>query len=245
MQGTPSSIQAITFDVGSTFIYPHPSVDQVFYRIETDLGHHIPLKTIQRHMDDVDAFYERAYQKNGDFWCTPEGSSQIWIDMYAYLSHLVGLDDDAQHIGRTLYHTYCEPAFWKPYDDVLDTLRVLARQHYRLGIISNWGSELAGILDGLHLSSYFDVLCISADVGMRKPHSDIFSFATHKLGIEPRHIIHVGDLPDVDGDGAHALGMYPIIIDRHNRYTTCSYQTVSSLCDIPDYIMQAFPKTSR
>lgn len=240
---TPSSIDAVTFDVGSTLIHPSPSVEEVFYRVQKARGHNVSFDRIASHMGDVDAFYVDRYDADGDFWCTPEGSSKIWIDMYEYLSRLVGLEGDSYGIAHDLYANYCTPEFWAPYDDVIETLDALAKRRYAMAVISNWGSELSGILKGMGLAKYFSQFSISADVGMRKPDPNIFSSTAKKMGLDTRRIVHVGDLPDADGDGARAVGMHPVIIDRNDAWPNAEYPRVTTLTDVPALIERRFRTT--
>ena len=41
-------------------------------------------------MPALDAYYEAEYLRDGDFWCSHEGSVAIWLEQYRYLCHLIG-----------------------------------------------------------------------------------------------------------------------------------------------------------
>ncbi len=239
---TPSSITTITFDVGSTLIRPRSSYQEVFYDTEVARGHNVPLSEITAHIKDMDALYvKKCEATDGNFWCNPKGASQIWIDMYTYLSQFVGLSDDAEGIAHDFYSKLRTAKFWKPYEDVLETLKTLSKQKYKLGIISNWGSELNDILRELGLAQYFSVFSISADVGMRKPDPKIFLSTLDRLHSTPSQTVHIGDLPKIDGNGAHAVGIHPVIIDRESAIQECSYPVVVKLTQLPDLLKTYFP----
>ena len=107
--------------------------------------------------------------------------------------------------------------------------RALKRTGVRLGVISNWDASLEGLLRELMLLPYFDDVVASAAVGYRKPDHVVFELALERMGIEAARALHVGDLPEADGDGATSAGMRPVIIDRTGKHATCPYRRVTSL----------------
>lgn len=226
-------IEAITFDVGSTLIEPSPAVEQMFCHIAEVRGHPMRLEEVAVHMDEVDDFYESEYAKDGDFWCSREGSVGIWLDMYRYLSHLTGLAGDAEGMARSIYSEYAKPGSWRPYGDVRETLMVLRQRHIKMAIVSNWDPALTGIIEGLNLAPFFDEIVSSADVGYRKPDPAIFEIALERLGVSSGACLHVGDLPEADGRGAVAAGMKPVIIDRCDTCVGCGFTRVERLTDLP------------
>jgi putative hydrolase of the HAD superfamily len=54
---------------------------------------------------------------------------------------------------------------------------------------------------------------VSADIGWRKPRSEIFLETFRRMGIGRADAIFVGDTPEVDVLGAQAVGMDVIWID--------------------------------
>jgi len=86
---------------------------------------------------------------------------------------------------------------------------------YRLGIISNFDHgptvEMALMLHGIR--DRFEAVVVSTDIGWRKPRPEIFLEAFRQMGIGPADAIIIGDTPEVDVLGAHAVGMDVIWID--------------------------------
>lgn len=199
---------------------PNPISTARFTRSPSDVSVHLPA---------VNSFYEEEYLRDGDFWCSPVGSVEMYLDMYRYLSHLTGLAHDAEGIAREVNDAYCRPEYWKIYDDVIPCLKELKRRRLRLGIVSNWSSNLESLIRGLRMAPYFDEIVSSADVGYRKPNPMIFTIAMERLGVYPCEVVHVGDRPDADGRGAEAAGAVPVIVDRAGEHSECGYTTVRSL----------------
>lgn len=72
--------EAVFFDVGSTLIRPCPSVAETFARVAAERGHDLTVRDVEPHMPAMDAYYEAEYLRDGDFWCSHEGSTAIWLD---------------------------------------------------------------------------------------------------------------------------------------------------------------------
>lgn len=89
---------------------------------------------------------------------------------------------------------------------------------YRLGIISDtaWisGEVLRGQLNRHNVLRHFDALLFSNEVGVCKPHENIFQRALDELQVKPEECLHIGDLQFTDIKGAKNMGMYAAWIYR-------------------------------
>lgn len=224
--------KAVFFDVGSTLLYPEPSVAETFAQVAQERGHAVTVRDVEPHMTAVDEFYEAEYLRDGDFWCSHERATNIWLDMYRLLADLSGLGDDAEGLAAAIHEQYQHAHHWNTYPDVEACLRGLKRRGFLLGVISNWDAGLEDLLRDMRLLPYFDDVVSSAAVGYRKPDPIVFQLALERLGVDPANATHVGDLPEADGDGASAAGIHPVIIDRHQVEVDCPYQRVVSLADL-------------
>jgi epoxide hydrolase-like predicted phosphatase len=56
----------------------------------------------------------------------------------------------------------------------------------------------------------FDVVVISAEVGLHKPQPEIYRLAAERLGVEPQNCIFVDDLRE-NVEGAEAVGMTGVL----------------------------------
>ena len=99
----------------------------------------------------------------------------------------------------------------RPLPGTADMLAAL-KPRYRLGLLSNLthGPAARQILDHLNLTSYFDVLLVSGDLGYRKPHPQVFQSLTEALDVPPASIVFVGDDPRTDVQGSLLAGMQPV-----------------------------------
>jgi len=98
--------------------------------------------------------------------------------------------------------------------DVIGTLEALRAQPLRLGIVSN-AAYLPRLmrqqLSALGLADYFDAMTFSSEVGLRKPHREIYLDALKKLGADPTRTLFVGDRVREDVQGPKSLGMRAVL----------------------------------
>jgi epoxide hydrolase-like predicted phosphatase len=107
----------------------------------------------------------------------------------------------------------------RPDETMVDAVRAARRAGLRTGLLSNsWGPER---YDRETLAELFDIVVISADVGMRKPDPAIYALAADRMALDPHDIVFVDDLPG-NLEPARALGMATVL---HRR----AEQTVAEL----------------
>ncbi|MDQ3811933.1 MAG: HAD family hydrolase [Chloroflexota bacterium] len=96
--------------------------------------------------------------------------------------------------------------------DVHQAVAAMRAAGYRLGVICNTGMAggrvLREVLRRHGLLDYFDVTVFSNEFGFSKPHPRIFEHTLAELGgVPPDQALHVGDLEELDVDGARRAGM--------------------------------------
>jgi putative hydrolase of the HAD superfamily len=95
-----------------------------------------------------------------------------------------------------------------PADSMYEAVRAIRSTGLRTGLLSNsWG--MADYPRHL-FPGMFDVVVISAEVGMRKPEKRIFRHATSLLGLDPAECVFVDDI-QANVAAAEALGMTAIL----------------------------------
>jgi putative hydrolase of the HAD superfamily len=208
--------QAVTFDVGNTLIYPHPSVPSVVREVLVEAGHIRDLERIDALMPLVDAFYEDRYRADDTFWTNEEETSEVWVGMYALLCRELDIHEQAEVLARRVYDRFGEARRWRAWPDVVPCLDRLRSAGVVTAIVSNWDQRLEGLLAGLDIGGRVDTVVCSAAVGLHKPDPRIFELACERLGADPKRSAHVGDHYYSDFVGATAVGMRAVLIDRHD-----------------------------
>ncbi len=208
-------LRAVFFDVGNTLLFPHPSVSEVCRQILAEEGHVHDLHAIDALMPLVDEFYEDRYRSDDTFWTDEAQTSQVWIGMYSLLCRELGIEEEAERIALRVYEEFGCAERWRAYGDVVPAFRRLRSRGLAIGLISNWDKRLTGLMDGMGIAPLLDTIVSSAEVGLHKPDPRIFELACERLGVRPEECAHVGDHHYADVLGARAVGMLPILIDRH------------------------------
>ena len=96
---------------------------------------------------------------------------------------------------------------------VLETLDLLRRKGYRLGLISDCSAETPAIWHETALAQRFDVTVFSWERGVRKPDPSLFLAAAVGLGVEVRDCLYVGDGGSDELAGAERIGMRALRLD--------------------------------
>src|SRR2546421_5682406 len=102
------------------------------------------------------------------------------------------------------------------YEDVLPVLADLRARGLKLGLVSNTGRDLDEFVR--HHGLDVDAAVSSGIHGKTKPHPTIFQAALRRLEVEPAAAVMVGDSIEDDVEGAKAVGMRGLLLDRENRY---------------------------
>ena len=121
-----------------------------------------------------------------------------------------------------------------------NTNSVLKELHskYRLGIISNFAIPecVYQLLRTEGIDILFEVVVVSGAVNKRKPSPEIFKSTLSKLGVSASETVFVGDTIDADVEGAKAVGMRAVYIERRIQKSSlkfCPDQTIKSLTELP------------
>lgn len=101
------------------------------------------------------------------------------------------------------------------YDDTLATLKTLKARGFQLGIVTNRHWAGACFQEELHQLGICplidpDHVAISADVGWRKPHPELFLHVLRMLGTAPQETAMIGDSIRSDVGGSRRLGMLTV-----------------------------------
>jgi HAD superfamily hydrolase (TIGR01549 family) len=102
------------------------------------------------------------------------------------------------------------------FEDALPVLEELRLAELRIGLVSNGIRDLTEFV--AHHRLDVDAIVDSRSHGRVKPHPTIFEAALERLGTSAGDAVMVGDSLEEDIEGARALGMRAILIDREDRH---------------------------
>lgn len=156
----------------------------------------------------------RAELGSDRFAAHPRGARGFWGDLLERLCALAGLPRPSRFLAAELYDRFGRGDAWELYPEVEGVLEELVGRGLRLAVVSNWDERLPGVLAGLGLADVFTSVVYSQRVGVEKPHPAIFRRALEELGVPAARTVHVGDRPRLDVEGAQALGMSALLLER-------------------------------
>ena len=98
----------------------------------------------------------------------------------------------------------------------LDLVVALRERGCKVGIVTNgFAATHHEKIDLLGLRPHIDGLFLADEMKMVKPDPEIFRLVCRTLGSEPARTAMVGDRYDRDVIGAHAVGLFTVLIDVH------------------------------
>jgi putative hydrolase of the HAD superfamily len=107
----------------------------------------------------------------------------------------------------------------KIYPDALAALVAIRSCGFRLALVSNASEYSKRIVRAMGIDSLFDAIVFSCDVGVMKPDAAIYVRACSIVNAAPEQCFFVGDGGDNELEGADALGMFTILINRGLEHT--------------------------
>jgi HAD superfamily hydrolase (TIGR01662 family) len=102
------------------------------------------------------------------------------------------------------------------YDDTIPVLGELRRAGLKIGLLTNSSRDVNAF--ARHHGLDVDAAVGSLHHGKTKPHASIFRAVLELLDVEPAEAVMVGDTVEDDIEGAQALGMRAILVDRLGRH---------------------------
>jgi putative hydrolase of the HAD superfamily len=197
-------VRALFFDVGGTLLRPWPSVGVLYASVAN------------RHEMAVTAEnMERAFRESWAALKRPglTVSRKEWWREVVFRT----LRQDNQACFEELFEIFARADAWQVFPDVEETLREAHSRGLHVGVISNWDERLRPLLDRIGLARYFDSITVSCEAGVEKPNAEIFHAALRAAGVAPKDAVHVGDSGTEDVQGAEAVGMTAVLLNRNER----------------------------
>jgi putative hydrolase of the HAD superfamily len=99
------------------------------------------------------------------------------------------------------------------FDVGVERLLDMLKSRYRLALITNGPSwTQRAKIEQLQLHRWFEYMVVSGEYGVDKPDPAIFGHVLSQLNVDASDAVMIGDNPDADIRGAHAVGMRAIWI---------------------------------
>lgn len=220
--------RAVFFDAGETLLAPHPSFAEVISDELARRGHTLEPARVEETLALMPSPADQS-----ETWSTsPEASRRFWGNLYARIIESLGIADPGGALVQSIFDRFTEYESYRMFPDAPPTLHALREAGLIVGLISNFEGWLEEMLASWEVAHLFEVMAISGKVGVEKPDPKIFQEALRQAGAEASESLYVGDHPRIDVEGAQAVGMSGVLIDRRDRYPEYPGRRIKQLTEL-------------
>ena len=203
------TIRAVLFDVDFTLAKPGPDLGPEGY---ARLGSRHGLTLDPGRYDDA----RRAALVDLERHPELDHDEEIWIRFTQRIIEGMGGAGDTYAAACEMEGAWAHAYHFELYEDAVPTLDALRDRGLKLGLLSNSARDLDEFVGHHGLS--VDAVLTSRAHGKTKPHETIFRRMLELLDVAPPDAVMVGDTIEDDVDGATAIGMRAVLVDREGRY---------------------------
>ena len=204
----------LCLDAGFTLLTPRRSLADALAGVLAADGHAIGDDEMRAAWEEADRWFWDEYHRPGnDTWTDDTRIEEYWRRYHTVMLERLGMEARREVLDRILASQFATEA-WEPYPDVEPMLRQVRAAGLAIGVVSDWGSNLHGILAELSLDRYLDFVLASGAAGVAKPNPAFFRMALGRAGVAADEAVMVGDSYRADVRGAWSAGMDAIWLDR-------------------------------
>jgi len=216
-------LRAVVFDVDFTIASPGPDLGPEGYR---RLGGRHGLELDPARYDEARRAAFTTLERHPEL----EHDEEIWVLFTQRIIEGMGGVGDTYACAAEMTRAWEHAHHFDLFDDVPPTLDALRARGLKIGLLSNTARDLDLFVE--HHGLVVDAVLTSRAHGKTKPHEGIFLRMLELLDVEPSEAAMVGDTIEDDIDGARAVGMHAVLVDREGRHP-----------DVPDRIddLRALP----
>ena len=202
-------LRAVVFDVDFTLARPGPDLGPDGYR-QLGLRYGLDLDPARYEQARAAAFTEVKRHPELDH------DDEIWVLFTERIIQGMGGTGDTYRAAVEMERRWTESVHFELYDDALPVLDALRERRLKIGLLSNSSRDLEEFV--AHHGLKADAVLTSHAHGKSKPHRTIFRAMLDRLTVEPGEAVMVGDTIEDDVEGAVAVGMRAVLLDREGRF---------------------------
>lgn len=208
-------IKAVFFDLYNTLARFWPPREQIQAEACAGFGYSVTPEGIARGYLRADAFMSRENAR-GQVQRRSETERLAFFTEYQRLIlEGAGIEAPPSLAARVWERVRQIPYGLALFDDVAEVLPKLRASGYVTGIVTNMDATGEKVSRDLGLGGLADFVVTSGEVGQGKPHPPIYLTALARANANPSESVMVGDSVIGDVEGAMAVGIAPIFINRY------------------------------
>lgn len=211
-------IKAVFFDAGGTLFDVKGSVGEQYARFAKKYGVEVDIEFLNRRFGEVfkesrPLAFPGAHKKE-----IKSLERRWWYEIVRSVFEDIDFDD-FDRLFDDLFVYFEGAEGWSLFPETAEVLERLQRKQLQLGVISNFDSRLSAVCESLGVRSFFKTMTISSQSGAAKPSPEIFKKALQEAGVSSGETVYIGDTLHHDIEGAQAVGMKALLLDRSGRYS--------------------------
>lgn len=121
--------------------------------------------------------------------------NKLWGEMMMGVVESFGVSEEIKNKIPQLIETFRKNK--KINEGLLDMLKALKKQNFKVAIFSNNTSGLREKLIRKGIIDLVDDAVISVEIGFQKPHEKAFDVLFRRLGVKPEEVVFIDDTPIV------------------------------------------------
>jgi putative hydrolase of the HAD superfamily len=141
---------------------------------------------------------------------------EMWVLFTERIIVGMGGSGDTYRAAVEMERRWSQSVHFELYDDALPVLDAVREHGLKIGLLSNSSRDLDEFV--AHHGVSADAVLTSHVHGKTKPHRTIFRAMLARLAVEPAEAVMVGDTIEDDVEGARAVGMRAVLLDREGRF---------------------------
>ena len=200
------SLRAVLFDVDFTLVRPGPELGPEGY-VRAGARHGLTL--VASRYEDARVAARAELRANPEL----EHDDEVWFAFTERIVRGMGGDAPTAHACAVeITRGWERHENFELYDDTMPVLAELRAAGLKIGLVSNSARDVHAF--ARHHALEIDAGISSFFHGKTKPHASIFRAVLDLLGVEPGEAVMVGDTVEDDVEGARAIGMRAVLLDR-------------------------------
>jgi HAD superfamily hydrolase (TIGR01549 family) len=202
-------LRAVVFDVDFTLARPGPDLGPEGYE---RLGRRYGLDLDPARYEEARAAAVAEVKRHPEL----DHDEEVWVLFTERIIVGMGGVGDTRGAATEMERRWVHSEHFELYDDALPVLDFLRERGILIGLLSNSSRNLDEFV--AHHGLQADAVLTSHTHGKTKPHETIFRALLEQLGVAPEDAVMVGDTVEDDVEGALAVGMRAVLVDREDRY---------------------------
>jgi putative hydrolase of the HAD superfamily len=204
------NLRAVLFDVDFTLVRPGPDLGPEGYE---RIGERFGLALDRGRYEEARVAALVDLKRHPEL----EHDEEIWVAFTERIIRGMGGDaDSAYECAVEITQGWSRSEAFELFEDTLPVLDELRGHGLKLGLVSNSARDMHAF--ARHHRLDVDAGISSFFHGKTKPHASIFNAMLDLLEVAAAEAVMIGDTIEDDIDGAHAIGMRAILIDRACRH---------------------------